>query len=185
MPYIIQENRQKYKSQIQQVVDFLNLVEDDIERAEYFYMFVDAIRVFYLQSSELNDTSDREEVGSDYSMKDELDSNKLSFLMAAARDFVSKVNTQSLLLKKAGEFNYIISSVNWGILEGAGYGLRSFVSSLICRIFRDIPDDTREEIMFSGMLDDVCAEVYRRKTAIYEDEKIAENGDIWTDGKLS
>ena len=43
----------------------------------------------------------------------------------------------------------------------------------------------RRQLVIRGVLDHVKHETYRRKTAIYEQEKIDENADIYTNGVLT
>ena len=42
----------------------------------------------------------------------------------------------------------------------------------------------RRNLVIRGVLSDVIDEAYRRKTALYENIKMIENGDIWHDGNL-
>ena len=87
-----------------------------------------------------------------------------------------------------GEINYILSSVKWGLLgdvdgirEGR-YCLRTFLKGALHWVLTDyLPHcrDVRFYIMLQGVLTDVIDEAYRRRTAVYENRKIDENGDLW------
>lgn len=90
------------------------------------------------------------------------------------------------LFDQAGELNYIISAVVWGVLgdsihaEPARYGYRTFVKAILETIYACLSVSTSKvDLMLRGVLSDVIDEMYRRKTSIFEDDKIKMNGDLW------
>jgi hypothetical protein len=103
-------------------------------------------------------------------------------------------------IQAAGDLNYNISAVLWGItgdMEGipeAGYGYRAYLKGFIQKIrdmVQPLPGNAGDAIMsyrrhlvVKAVLDDVLEEWYRVKTADYEERKKAENGDLWENGKL-
>ena len=42
----------------------------------------------------------------------------------------------------------------------------------------------RRKLVSVGVMSDIIEETYRRKTSVYEDEKIEINGDLWEKGEL-
>lgn len=73
------------------------------------------------------------------------------------------INTAQVKLKDAtaGEINYVLSSMIWNMFDEN----RNYAKA--------------NELM--GVLECVKQEFYRRKVALYEDEKMIENGDICVD----
>jgi len=92
------------------------------------------------------------------------------------------------LLRQGAEINYVCSSVCWrAIGEDGKYALRAFIKGCIWGVINIMKElvphweNDREYHMLYGVLTDVIDEMYRRRTAPYEDKKIAQNGDIiWT-----
>ena len=104
-------------------------------------------------------------------------------------------------LQSAGDLNYIISGILWGItgdaegVEQASYGYRAYLRGILGSIHDDInpvhAQGNAETVMsvrrcriIRGVLEDVIDEFYRRRTSEYEEKKMIENGDIWYEGKL-
>lgn len=77
-------------------------------------------------------------------------------------------------IRVLGKLNYFVSKICWAAVEGEGYGIRCLMSAHLHELityFRGI-------FFLYAVLNDVVLELYRRKTAEYEDNKIIENGDI-------
>lgn len=89
------------------------------------------------------------------------------------------------LFTLAGNLNYSISYVAWGFLGDhrdapkSSYGLRCYTAQQIRNVLESFSSsgDSKTTVI-KGVLNDVLDELYRRKTAIYEDKKILENGDL-------
>ena len=120
---------------------------------------------------------------------------------ANSADSVAATLNRADPLGAAGELNYVISAVYWGLLglayghDPASYGLRTYLRSMLRKIRETLnsvntgsqQDATmafRRHLVITGVLDDVIDEGYRRHTAVYEDEKMGANGDIWLGGEL-
>jgi hypothetical protein len=180
MPYIIKEKRPQYIPIIENTVSKICEEKDDILKAEYLGYFLEQMC---------------DELGLDISKENKLfcsfalDLTKKNDLTLLAKDACSRILLNSIqeILKQAGEINYVMSAVIWGILgdslyaSNAGYGFRVYVKAGLCRLYKkmELVQSTRNNIMLSGVLSDVIDEMYRRKTAKFEDQKIIENGDIW------
>lgn len=196
MPYITPENRTKYISSIEKVISTFKKVEGEGEylltaRAELFGFFVDRLIHKFIQKEPYQ----------------KLLSERRLNQVVLHDDLNSIVNDISeyytFALADAGELNYVISAVYWGLLGEAegmppvGYGMRVYLRSMLEEIKSKVSVPlswlaSNEEEIFklrsiliaSGVLNDVISEAYRRKTVLYEDLKIVENGDVWKDGKL-
>jgi hypothetical protein len=103
---------------------------------------------------------------------------------------ITDIKKDSDLLHQVGDLNYCITYVYWKLLgDNASYGKRVLLQSKIIDMLRISvnwfdnsdeydPGHVRLE-MARSVLNDVLNETYRRKTAIYEDQKIQENGDVF------
>src|SRR5690606_33216237 len=95
-------------------------------------------------------------------------------------------------LSAAGELNYAVSALYWGLLgesqaiPSAKYGMRAYFVGILEKIYssletvnsgnqRDATMAFRRHLIIRGVLHDVLSEAYRRQTAYYEDEKKLEN----------
>jgi hypothetical protein len=94
----------------------------------------------------------------------------------------------------AGALNYMISTILWGVegdaeeAEQARYGFRSMMKSILLELMDDLmkipaggssANRLRTTRMLRGMLSDVVDENYRRRTSVFENEKMQINGDLW------
>lgn len=183
MPYISLEYRPKYADVIQETVS--TIVNANVQRttkAEYFGYFVHMLVNRYVQFVEITQPM-----------------NSYQF-PAPVRTKLQELGTKAATLIGSGEpmevsghLNYVVTSVLWGLLaipEMSSYGVRAFLSGSIYNILQDmtkmsLPIDTKDRIMayrryvsVQGVLNDVLNETYRRRTSVYEDKKILENGDI-------
>lgn len=123
--------------------------------------------------------------------------------MENAADSIAASLNRSDPMSAAGDMNYSISAIYWGFLGDsdkffrANYGTRAYLNGVLDKIMSQIEtvsvsgnnkDATmafRRQLVIRGVLDHVKHETYRRKTAIYEQEKIDENADIYTNGVLT
>jgi hypothetical protein len=88
---------------------------------------------------------------------------------------------------RAGELNYVLSTISWGLtgdapdIPSARYCGRSFIKGALWRALLSNLNsfDGAEYIFYTGVITDVIDEIYRRRTAVYEDQKIQEQGDLW------
>ena len=86
----------------------------------------------------------------------------MPYIPSSRRNYFLLSSIKDLLLEptllRAGELNFLISTLIW-------------------RVFESDPCYSRaNELM--GVLESVKQEFYRRKVAPYEDQKIQENGDV-------
>jgi len=72
----------------------------------------------------------------------------------------------------------MIAATSGGTFESEAGTLNYTITSLILRLF---PERAKywQYALVKGVLDDVKDEFYRRKTTAYENQKIAEKGDVY------
>lgn len=192
MPYIACESRAKFQTPIKQIVDLFKEPNDTLYvKGEYFGYFLNRLVRKYLQ--------DPGHTANSFNSAQFIDTKRKTLINGA--DSLCAAISSTDLLKSAGELNYAITSVLWGILgeaDGlpeAGYGMRAYLRGMIDRINstietvnggnqRDASLMFRRHLIIRGVLGDVISETYRRNTSEYEDKKMTENKDIWQDGKL-
>ncbi|RDJ35341.1 MAG: hypothetical protein DWQ19_11035 [Crenarchaeota archaeon] len=173
MPYIAKEDRKKYIFVIENTVDLICSEKDKHAQLETLAFFVDHLR-------------QKLDHGYPSFKIDFLDPNQKEQLLENINHFIS-LFPENDLFKLAGELNYILSSVIWGVLgdslsaEPARYGYRTFIKGILWTIYHGINGAASDRlvIVLRGVFTDVIDEMYRRKTSVYENEKIAQNGDIW------
>lgn len=181
MPYIAKELRTVYEPSLTAILEALKN-EHPVVRAELIGSWIRRVVTRFINLS-FDDT-----------MKIDGDPNtwkKLVFQSDIVYSILSskfRDRDNAALLSIAGEFNYIISYLVWGVsgdypgYEQAGYGARSYIAQVL-RYVRDGFEESmggfRKINMLKGVLSDVIDEVYRRKTSIYENQKIEENGDLY------
>jgi len=191
MPYIKPQDRQ-YSELIETTV--LTIVRNSMPpmvRAEYFGYWVARLCEHYMNAQPMTNLFNS--TGFNSGHKKQLEDLATKIASAIGQD-------QPIMT--AGNLNYVISSVWWGICgdhteaDQAGYGFRcvtrgmleQFLSTLNSTKFNasGSPDaqHLRRAVTVRGVLNDVISECYRRKTTPYEETKIEENGDIWNEGKL-
>lgn len=192
MPYIKLNDRAKFSGSI---IDALGVLKDPNDapylKGEYMGYFVNRlVRRFLI---------DPNYTANAFNSMHFNEGKKKTLVQAA--DSLSAMINRSDPIASAGELNYVISSVLWGFLgdaEGfpsAGYGMRTLMRSVIDKIGqsietvnngsqKDMAMAFRRHLIIRGVLADVATETYRLKTVPYEELKMAENGDIWQDGKL-
>ena len=194
MPYIKQVDRPRYNGIIMDMVRLMNNgPEAQLTKGEYFGMFVNRVCLAYMGSVDYTQPAFNSSLFTDAARK----------VINTSADKVVSFLSGNNILATAGELNYVISAILWGVLgsaegiESAGYGYRSYVKSMVeqvrdrIKIAKFEKLDQRDSLMVSrkysvvsSVLNDVVAEVNRRGTATYEDGKITENGDVWVEGKL-
>ncbi len=194
MPYIAYQDRGKFRNIIASVVGMIVEGSEALYiKGEYFGYFVNRmVRKF-------EGTSDFASPAFNSSF---FNQSKLKTLANCA-DSASVLINKGDPLASAGELNYVISAIYWGLLGQSGlmsaspasYGLRAYLRGILEKIRcsletvntgsqRDATMAFRRHLVVRGVLDDVVDEAYRRHTALYEDEKMAQNQDIWVAGEL-
>ena len=188
MPYIKKQNRDQYRSIVEKV---LQLIPDDdqLEQAEYVGYFIVKVAQ-HLSPSDCQYFQNPFEI---------ICTNE------AIKKILSEQSQHLIDLPHLpGDVNYVLSMVIWGFLgdypnfEQANYTTRSYMHGIILRIedlLNEVPRHLesasstmllsvraahlRSYMMLRGVIGDVKMELYRRKTSIFEDKKIVENGDIY------
>lgn len=96
------------------------------------------------------------------------------------------------IMARGGELNYVVSAVVWGFLgdsanfDPAKYATRAYMHGVLLRIkdfveqYHPYGNEERQfYTLLRGVMGDIMDELYRRRTAVYENSKIEENGDVW------
>lgn len=192
MPYIKLNDRTKFAHSIAEVLGILKDGNDTLYvKGEYLGYFVNRTAKRFL--------ADPDYIQNAFNSAFFNETKKKSLSNAA--DSIAAMINRADPIAAAGELNYAITSVVWGFLgesdgfEKAGYGLRAYVTGIIDRVAssinttnsgsqKDMTMAFRRHLVIRGVLHDVVAETYRRQTAPYEDVKVAENSEIWENGKL-
>jgi len=171
MPYIKQEDRQKYAEPIVDVIEMLKL-ESSMSLGLHYGHFVYCLvrRAFGGGSGwmPLHDSPFHSE-----SLKNILNVGKYTVVFHAL--------LPTDLDQRMGELNYVLSTIAWRLTEKANYATRSYVKGALLTVMNEIPvigENAYHGVIVRGVLSDVVDEMYRRRTAIYEDSKKDENGDI-------
>lgn len=193
MPYIKLNDRAKFAHSIAEVLGVLKDANDTVYvKGEYLGFFVNRCAKRFLADPDYTQNTFNSAFFNEGKKK----------TLANAADSIAAMINRADPIASAGELNYAITSILWGFLgeaegfEYAGYGLRAYVSGIIDRVCssintvnsgsqRDMTMAFRRHIVIRGVLADVLAETYRRRTGNYEDSKVAENGEIWINGKLN
>lgn len=195
MPYIKTTDRSQYNETIREMVSFLTQgPETQMVKGEYYGFFLSRLCYRFMNYDNY----------SKQFFNSHTFSEPIRKKLADTADKTALKLTGTNPLEAAGNMNYIISAILWGIMgdctgvDSAGYAFRCYLKSVTSQV-RDslskgtFPNDldSKERLMLSrrytvayGVVDDVVGEVFRRKNSPYEDQKIAENGDVWVDGKL-
>ena len=194
MPYIGPESRDKFKDTIVEVVSVIAGGSESLySKGEYFGYFVSRVFKGFLSMETIHENS----------------FNSTFFNVEKRNDLSSAADKVVLMfgggdsLSIAGDLNYVITSVCWGLIgdssvsEKASYGFRTYLKGILLVTQGAIEDYVtktdskknsliwfRRKLVAVGVMSDVIEETYRRKTAVYEDEKIEINGDLWEKGEL-
>lgn len=182
MPYIRPSSRPKFEAVINETLGLIGGANvPQTSKVEFFGFFIDVLARRYVQVQAASNASFNAYLFPDATRKHLVElAGKIATLIGSGDP-----------LEAAGELNYAISSVLWGLSKNGSYGLRVFLSGSIRKVLNDLaaagytPAEQKEKVMTSrryvialGVLNDVLDETYRRKTAPFEDEKIGTNGDI-------
>lgn len=188
MPYIDVSDRGVYKSSLEATLDAVRRGKNQVEQAEMVaWWSMTVIRRF---AGQPESPSAFGALVFDGDSHREL--KRHAEVVASILQTKYRENDPNSLLSVAGHINYCLSAVCWGFLDDSPkfdsgrYGTRSMLAQMI----RNIRESTvglgslRKQMMLQGVLSDVLNEMYRRRTSRYENEKIADNGDVWLDGEL-
>lgn len=190
MPYIKQQFRPKFANDIKAAI---SVISDNSEswynRGDYFGYFVNRLVKHFVGGGDYQGNA----FNSAHFSKE-----KRQALTNAADSLAAEIG-RSEPITNAGDLNYCITAVLWALLgdkkgiEKATYGLRCYLKSFLLKVQltteapggpagisnAEITKGFRRHLVALSVLDDVMSETYRVKTADYEDEKKAENGDVW------
>jgi hypothetical protein len=170
MPYIKPEDRQKYAEPIADVLNILKS-ETSVSLGLYYGHFAYCL-VRRLYGG-----------GSGWVSLDDSPFNS-SYLKNISQVSKYSVVFHALLPmdrdQRMGELNYVLSTIAWKLTEKANYATRSYIKGALLTVMNEVvvADSAYTNMMVCGVLSDVVDEMYRRRTAIYENQKIIENGDI-------
>ncbi len=162
MPYILEKNRLNYNNLIKEVLEEITKDKDQelAKMRRFIGYMVNNYRYKIYESATA-------ELG-------------FKAIENLSIQLVKRIDQSSEdLFSQAGDFNYIMSSVIWSYLgDNARYGVRAYIRSMVMGyITPGLLFDDKQEIL-RGVLGDILDELYRRRTAEYEDSKIKENGDV-------
>lgn len=192
MPYIKLSDRNKFSVSITEVVSILGDSNDTFYvKGEYFGYFVNRCVKRFLADPDYVQSSFNSAFFNQTKQK----------TLANAADSVAALINRADPIAGAGELNYAISAIMWGFLGEAkgfpqiGYGIRAYLEGILDKIRDSIQsinngsqkDATmafRRHLVIRGVLSHIMKETYRLKTVEYENIKMDENGDIWSDGVL-
>ena len=189
MPYIKLEDREKFKNHITEAVKVV--ISENVNqytRGEYFGFFVNRLVRRFL--------GDPEYVRSSFNSTFFAETHRKT-LEHTADSIAASIN-RSTPIESAGQLNYAISAVYWGVMGNfkdastARYGMRAYLTGILEKIRSTIDtvnvgnqsDMTmafRRHLVIRGVMDHVLDETYRRTTTPYEKQKMSENGDIWSE----
>lgn len=192
MPYIEYQSRSRFRKTVETVLKtILDGPEPLYIKGEYFGYFVNRICHKFQGLPDYTQSA----------------FNSTFFEATKQKTFSNSADSVAAMLNRAdplgaaGDLNYVISAIYWGLLgdaytgRPASYGFRTYLRAILAKILDNLvqgnsgsqQDATmafRRNLVIRGVLADVIDEAYRRKTARYEDDKIAQNQDIWLNGEL-
>lgn len=192
MPYIAPDARVKFHDLITETVNLMvNGNEPELIKGEFFGYWVNRITKKFIGDPNYTGTSFNSTFFNEEKRK----------LLANNADKICSHLNRSEPLKAAGELNYAITAVLWGvcgeadIAAEAGYGFRAYMTAPILAVseslvtanvgnHKDMTMSFRRWMLTKKVLWDILFETGRRPTGVYEDIKLVENGDIWEEGKL-
>lgn len=193
MPYIKSEDRPKFQVSIEAVLGTLNDPNDNpYVKGEFFGYFVNRLVRKFLGSPDYVNPAFNSSFFNEGKKK----------ALSNAADSIAALLSRADPISSAGNLNYSISAVYWGLLGEAkafsavGYGMRAYLNGIIDKIIDQIQtlnagnqkDATmafRRHLVIRGVLDHIQHETYRKSTVPYEEVKEAENGSVWVDGQLT
>jgi hypothetical protein len=171
MPYIAKKDRNLINCFLNEAINIILSQEDKSKKSEMVGFWT-----YYLVNSSL---SKKTQIKSS-SLAEQAD-NVLNQILEP----LGSNPTEDQIFSFAGNLNYSISYVAWGVLgdhkgaQKASYGMRCYTAQQIRSVLESIaPECEKINMILRGVLNDVLDELYRRKTSVYEDKKILENGDL-------
>jgi len=179
MPYIKKEDRDVFAPHLTEAIKLILKENSPAKKAEMLGWWSYYL-THLLISTEVSTKKDPDQIKELKVHADRVFEN-----LTSSFSFVGNI-AEEKLFSLAGNLNYCLSYVIWGVLGdypgslSASYGMRCYTSQQI----RQITDSTslktnhRLFVLVKGVLFDVLEELYRRKTSAYEDQKILENGDL-------
>lgn len=195
MPYIKLSQRDRYNPLILESVQaIMNGNESKLQKGEFFGFLLTRIVKGYMSSMDKKGPAFNSSLFSP---------PKLAKLSELADKFLIFLN-QDEPLDSAGELNYVLSAILWGVqgqaegVEAASYGFRTYLRSMVEQVKHGLPSfpfttsgEQKERLkagrrftVAMGVLGDVISETYQQVTTPYENGKRKENGTIWVNGKL-
>lgn len=194
MPYIQTELRKRFNPHIRELVSLIVSGAEGLPvKGEYFGHFTNRLLKGYMCAQDIENNAFNANF---------FPAEKRRQLREVTDRLISQTNKGDPI-EGAGDLNYIITAVLWGIcgdakdVPPARYGFRAFLKGVCHQVEDQIKDSKftnmeRRDLMLCarrysarGVLSDVIDETYRRKTSVYENEKMKEAGDIWQKGGLS
>ena len=182
MPYIQSESRPKYDVFINRLLETIPTDADEITIVEYTAYSISQIMGKFLGVYDISSNDDLFNCRL-------FEGQRRDAIFTISERIASEVGASRNMLQQAGDLNYIISFLTWGVLGDApnrtraGYGMRAFMKGCLQEVIASLKPYygyNRYFVMARAVLTDVIDETYRRRTAPYEDEKIEQNGDLWT-----
>lgn len=182
MPYIKKEERDIFNPHLTEAIKLIIEEKSSAKKAEMLGWWT-----YYLShaliSTEVSTKKDPEQI-----KQLKLHADEIFKLLTSSFSFAGTIPEEKLF-SLAGNLNYCLSFVIWGVLDeypgvsSASYGFRCYTSQQIRNVTQSeyLNANQRLFVMVKGVLFDVLEELYRRKTAPYEDKKIIENGDLCFD----
>lgn len=184
MPYIKKNDRREYFSIIEGVLNAIPQHTEPFAQVEYVGFFVNGVMKGFDHPKAYNPDSNLfDALCEDIEIKRIFNEH-----IFASLQILSEQNLEA----RAGELNYLISAVIWGYLGDsalfapARYATRAYMRGVLLRIKDELQRfgplgeyQWRSYLLLRGVFGDILSELYRRRTAVYEDQKIAESGDIW------
>lgn len=190
MPYIKQQNRIPYHPIIKDMLAQLARRDDSLEQADYISYFIFGILDGFSK---------------EYFNKTSVNAFDCVCDNAHIKQNINNLIQQSLsalsskdIMERGGELNYLLSAIIWGFLgdyfESARYVVRAYMRGNLLKLqymWGDLlklqeqwdaiarGDNYRLHTLIMGVLEDVMGELYRRRTASYEDKQIVISGDLW------
>lgn len=171
MPYILKTDREVLNPYLNDIIKIILAEKTKFKKAESVGYFV-----YYLTHSVLFGTKHNNSNSEIEKQTDKV----LNYILEPLANA-----DEEQLFTLAGNLNYSISYVTWGFLGDhrdapkASYGLRCYTAQQIRNVLDSFSTSgCSKTTIVKGVLNDVLDELYRRKTATYEDKKIFENGDL-------
>jgi hypothetical protein len=179
MPYIKKENRDIFAPYLIGAIKII-IEEPSMARKAEMLGWWAYYLTHKLVSKEVSTKKDPDQIAQ---LKNQAD--QIYSIMTSSFSFAGII-PEDKLFALSGDLNYCISFVTWGVLDDypgikpASYGLRCYTSQQIRQVTDSefLKINQRLFVIVKGVLFDVLEELYRRKTSVYEDKKILENGDL-------